>query len=379
MSSGIKKLLLLGAGHAHLRVLKHLAKHHPADLDVTLVTPLAWHTHGGRVADVVAGRCPAEASQIAIEPLVQAARAKWLPASCRALDAGHRQLKLTASAGAPSVPKSLRYDWLSIDTGTVVDHQQLEANMPGAAERTLMLQPREAFIGFWPQVLELARNHRHLSIVVIGASRSGLETLFAIHERLQREGLPRHSLSLLTGGTEVGEGLPAGARQFLLQRLRWLNITVLHEVCTGVLEHAVTLGAGASLACDAPILALTGQAPPWLRASGLALDDAGRVLVNAQGQSTSHPQIFAAGAVCTSAAVPSRDAGLTLAHNLLAAHAGQPLRAHRQRRRSLELLDIGHGQAMARWGGLYASGAWAAAWKARRTNQDLASLATPPA
>lgn len=384
MSSGIKKLLLLGAGLAHLSVLRHLANNHPADLDVTLITPIGQPIHSESVADVVAGRCTAEQARIAIEPLVQAAHAKWLPATCRALDAGHRQLKLSASAGASSVPKSLRYDWLSIDTESEIDRPQLEALMPGAAGHALMRHPRDSFIDLWPQVLDLARNQRHLSIVVIGAGRCGLETVFAIHERLRLEGLAQHSLSLLTDGQAIAPDLPAGARQLLLQRLRQRNITVLHERCTGVTDRAVKLGAGTTLACDVPVLAIRVHAPAWLRASGLALDAEGRVLVNRHWQSSSHPEVFAVGeASASEGAGADPDAtqmpavGALLAHKLLAAHAGQDQRPHRAPRRAPELLDIGDGQALFRWGGLYARGAWAAAWKARRTRQHLDSLTTP--
>ena len=387
MSSGIKKLLLLGAGHAHLSVLRHLANHHPADLDVTLITPIGRPIHSECVADVVAGRCTAEQVRIDIGPLVQAAHAKWLPATCRALDAGHRQLKLSASAGAASVPKSLRYDWLSIDTEPEIDRAQIEALIPGAAERTLMRHPRDGFIDLWPQVLDLARRQRHLSIAVIGAHRCALETVFAIHERLRLEGLAQHSLSLLTDGQALAPELPAGARQLLLQRLRQRHITVLHERCTGVTEQAVKLGAGTTLACDVPVLAISGHAPAWLRTSGLALDTEGRVLVNRHWQSSSHPEVFAVGEASASegAGAAEPDAaqmpaiGALLAHSLLAAHAGQALRPHRTPRRAPQLLDIGDGQALVHWGGLYARGTWAGAWKARRTRQHLASLTAPPA
>jgi hypothetical protein len=37
--NGVVKLLLVGAGHAHLQVLARLAQERPAHLDVTLLTP----------------------------------------------------------------------------------------------------------------------------------------------------------------------------------------------------------------------------------------------------------------------------------------------------------------------------------------------------
>lgn len=387
MSSGIKKLLLLGAGHANLRVLAHLATHHPADLDVTLVSPYPWHSHAGRAADVVAGRCPPSDGQIAIEPLVLAAHARWVQGRCTGLDAQAGTVQLAAAGGAKDVPAQLGYDWLSLNTGAMIDRQRLDASMPGAAGRALIVRPLEAFIALWPQVLDMARSGKALSIVVIGAGVGGLELLFAVEERLRREGLNRFSLSLLTGGGEVAADMPPGARQHLLARLRRLNVTVLREACTGVQADAVTLGNGASLRCDVPLLAIGSHAPPWLQTSGLALDDSGHVRVNAQLQSTSHPNVFAAGDLASRAAggpqkrnaAQARRSGLPLAHNLLAAHAGQPLKPHHPPQRTLELIDTGHGQALACWGGLHAAGGWAAAWKARRERAYIASLRVPTA
>ncbi len=387
MSSGIKKLLLLGAGHAHLRVLAHLATHHPADLDVTLVSPYPWHTHCGRVADVMAGRCPAAEGQIAIEPLVRAAHARWVQGRCTGLDVSTRTVQLAAAGGAKDVPAQLGYDWLSVNTGAMIDRQRLDASMPGASGRALIVRPMEAFVALWPQVLDMARSGKPLSIVVIGAGMGGLELLFAVHERLQREGLPQFSLSLLTGGGDIAPGVAPGVRQRLHRRLKALNVTVLREACTGVQSGAVQLGSGATLACDVPLLAIGSHAPPWLQASGLALAPSGHLLVNAQLQSTSHPNVFATGDVAARAdgwpqpgnADQARRAGLPLAHNLLAAHAGQPLKAHRPPRRTLALLDIGQGRAIAHWGGLHTAGRWVAAWKRRRERDYIASLAPPAA
>ena len=71
-SGGIKRLLLLGAGHAHVHVLAHLATHQRADLQVTVLTPHGHQTYSGMTPGLVAG-CYTEADcQIPLAPLVQA-------------------------------------------------------------------------------------------------------------------------------------------------------------------------------------------------------------------------------------------------------------------------------------------------------------------
>jgi len=132
------------------------------------------------------------------------------------------------------------------------------------------------------------------------------------------------------------------------------------------------LGNGARLACDVPLLAIGTHAPPWLQGSGLALSDSGHVLVNAFQQSTSHPQVFAAGDVATRADVPHARSGVyavragpPLAHNLLAFHQRKPLKPHQPPTNTLNLLSCGTGHAIASYGPLSAQGAWAWRWKDR--------------
>ena len=146
----------------------------------------------------------------------------------------------------------------------------------------------------------------------------------------------------------------------------------LREACTSISEGEVHLGNGARLACDVPLLAIGTHAPAWLQGSGLALSDGGHVLVNACQQSTSHPEVFAAGDVCTRADQPHARSGVyavragpPLAHNLLAAHKGQPLKPHMPPRHTLNLLSCGTGHAIATYGPLHAEGAWAWWWKNR--------------
>ena len=94
---GIKKLVLLGAGHAHVHVLSRLAQNRPADLDVTVVTPYPFQTYSGMTPGLVAGRYETAECQIPLEPLVKAAGAKWVQARCTGLDANQQLVRLAAA------------------------------------------------------------------------------------------------------------------------------------------------------------------------------------------------------------------------------------------------------------------------------------------
>jgi pyridine nucleotide-disulfide oxidoreductase family protein len=370
---GIKKLVLLGAGHAHVHVLAQLALNRPANLDITVVSPYPFQSYSGMTPGFVAGHYTEAECQIPLAPLVRAAGARWLAARCTGVVSEAGTVRLAASSHAPvpaTVPETLRYDLLSIDTGAVLDRERLAHDIPGAPEHALIVRPIEVFSRLWPKVLALAQT-RQLSVAVIGAGAAGLELLFAAEQRLREAGHPAR-VTLITGGAEVAASYPQGVTRRVLRQLKKRQITVLREACVGIEAGAVRLANGATLACDVPILAIGTHAPPWLQGSGLALSDSGHLQVNACQQSTSHPKVFAAGDVATRAEHPHPKSGVyavragpPLAHNLLAAHAGQPLQPHHPPERTLNLLSCGAGHAIGSYGPLSWEGAWVWRWKDR--------------
>lgn len=371
MHHGIKKLLLLGAGHAHVHVLARLAQNRPADLDVTVLTPYPYQTYSGMTPGLVAGRYSAEDCQIPLEPLVKAAGAKWLQGRCTGLDAAHQKVQLSPTGKGQALPPELPYHLLSIDTGAVIDRTRLEADMPGASTHALIVRPIEVFATLWPKVLEQAVS-RPLSIAVVGAGAAGLELLFAAEQCLRLQGATGARFTLITGGSEPAANYTPGVQRRVLRHLKARGITVLRDTCVGMDKGVVRLGGGSELACDLPLLAIGTHAPAWLQGSGLALSEAGHVLVNAYQQSSSHPNVFAAGDVATRADAPHPKSGVyavragpPLAANLLAAHGGSALKPHHPPKHTLNLLSCGAGHAIASWGPLHAEGAWAWAWKDR--------------
>jgi pyridine nucleotide-disulfide oxidoreductase family protein len=382
MHHGISKLLLLGAGHAHVHVLASLAQHRPADLDVTVLCPYDHQTYSGMTPGFVAGRYTADESRIALGPLIKAAGARWVQGRCVGLDAEHRTVSV-AGASIDTAPL-LHYDLLSIDTGATIDRARLEAEMPGATTHALNVRPIEGFVHLWPQVMELARD-RAVSLAMIGAGAAGIELLFAAEQAIREQGRPGSRFTLITGGPEVAANYSEGVRRRVLRQMKRRGITVLREACTGIAEGSVQLGNGATLACDVPILAIGTHAPGWLKDSGLALSADGHVLVNAFQQSTSHPQVFAAGDVATRTDAPHAKSGVyavragpVLSSNLLAAHEGQALKPHPPPARTLNLLSCGTAHAIASYGPWHLEGGWAWHWK-DRIDRGFISRYTLPA
>ena len=350
----MKHLVLLGAGHAHVQVLKRyteLIRHGALPPKITLITPHPRQLYSGMVPGYVAGHYALEQCVIALEPLLAGSSIRWLQDSVAALDAANNRVTLDDGS-------VLDFDWLSVNTGAVQDRQRLELLMPGVREHGLFVRPIEVFGTLWPRVVALAQTQA-LRLAVVGGGAAGIELAMAVRHRL-----PGAAVTLLTGGA-LAANYPAAAQARVLEALKNRQITVLPDSASRFTEGEVLLASGARLACDVPLIATGAQAPAWLQSSGLALDAQGFIAVDACLRSTSHPHVFAAGDVSSRVDRPiarsgvyAVRAGAALANNLNAALSGQALKAHQPPAHTLNLLSCGDRQAIANWGPFSAQGRW---------------------
>jgi len=253
------------------------------------------------------------------------------------------------------------YDVLSLDAGATVDRDAIR----GAREHGLFLRPLEHFVQLFDRVPALAAD-RVLDLVVIGGGAAGFEVALAVHHRLNGAGTERARVCLVTGDASVLPSFNAKVRQRAVNTLRRARITLINQKVVEVGAQQVQLDNGARLVCDVPLLALPAVAPAWLQDSGLALDGQGFVDTTATLQSSSHPEVFAAGdlAARNDRALPKSGvfavrAGPALALNLRRRLAGGELMPWQPRERSLYLLSCGDRRAIVSWGNLSAQGRWA--------------------
>ena len=180
----------------------------------------------------------------------------------------------------------------------------------------------------------------------------------------------RASLALVCDGALLplyGEAV----RQRAQAALKRAQVQLLPGRCTAI-ERSHVLVDAMRVACDVPIVAVGSDAPAWLAASGLAFDTQGFVRVGATLQSTSHANVFAAGDIIVRDDAPHPRSGVyavragpVLAANLRAAVAGGTLVPYAPQPRSLNLLALGDGRAIANWGAWSAEGRLMGWWKDR--------------
>lgn len=248
------QLVLLGAGMAHLQLLRTLASKPMPEVQVTLVAAETRVVYPAMGPGLLAGDYTHEECTIALEPWVKRAGIRWLQQQPESLDAGQQTLALDDGT-------SLRYEWLSIDPAPVHNSEQLEQHIPGAGKFGLCAYPLETWAQRWPLVSGLAAK-KALRITLMGDDTAALELALAAQQNF-----PHCVVTMLMLPHAAGARPATAGTTRLLQQLKAQRITVLHDTVLRVDDSAVHLGCGARLACDVPVLALKHLPPTWLAAN----------------------------------------------------------------------------------------------------------------
>ncbi|HSJ79162.1 MAG TPA: FAD-dependent oxidoreductase [Erythrobacter sp.] len=361
------KVLLIGGGHAHVAVLADwIRRGLPARARAVLLTPEPRLRYSGMVPGWIAGQHAQDDGLVDLAALAQRAGAELVLGRCAAIEPDARVV--TTADG-----QRIAFDIASIDTGG----EGRGAAMLGDDPRLIDVRPIGGFVD------RLAAMPVPQRVVVAGGGAGGVELAFALANRADAPS----QVVLVGGANGVLPGFAPAVQRKVAGALARQGIAV-HHADARIVDGRIMAGATSLEPVDAIIAALGSAAPPWARASGLAVDLDGFISVSPQQQSPSHPHIFAAGDVAARidrplphSGVHAVFAGPVLAENLRAALAGDsPRAAYHPRWNSLYLINTGDGSAIASYGPLAAEGAFVLRlkhWIDKRWIAKYAALARP--
>ena len=363
----LRDIVLIGGGHSHVGVLKSFGMKPIPGVRLTLICTDMHTPYSGMLPGYVAGHYDYDEVHIDLSRLCVFAGARLFKDEVIGIDRVNNKV---LCKNRPPVP----YDQLSINIGST---PQL-GGVPGAAEHAVAVKPIQRFNDRWVTLLDRVKQHAgQTTIAVVGAGAGGVELLLAMQFRLRNElkAIQRNpddlSFHLFTNIATILPTHNAGVRKRFEAVLAERGVVVhvnaaVNQVRAGSLQTA----SGETLDADEIIWVTRAGGAPWLKQTGLALDDEGFIQVNEHLQTLTDPNIFAAGDIASMVNYKLEKAGVfavrqgpPLTENLRRAVEGTALEAYRPQTSWLALISTGDQYAIASRAWLGFAGAWVWQWK----------------
>ena len=369
----MRRLVLVGGGHAHAQLLLSLAKTPLPGVEVVMVSSQTLSPYSGMIPGWLAGLYRFDQIVINFQSLSEAANVRWTQTDLVALDPDAKRLQLSSG-------ETLAYDVLSLNVGSTLTPPRMDNARVLALRPLSSLQTSfDAFLDDWQQ----DSSRKPFSVTTVGAGAAGFESLLAVVERLRqlRPERPIHG-HLINKGDTLLPSLSATARRSAHQALQSAGITLSlnTEWSTPNQQQSqqqseVTKGVQTPGGCrtadsrDHLVLWATGaEAHPWQRSAAtrgsLSVGPQGFIRIDRQLRSVSHPEIFAVGD-CAQWETPLPKAGVfavrmgpILSHNLRAVFGVGALQTFVPQRHFLMLLSTGNGRAIGSRGPFGFQGRW---------------------
>ncbi len=356
-------IVLIGAGHAHVQVIRAFGMELQRGVRLTVVVDRLLAPYSGMLPGCIAGDYTADEIHIDVVRLARQAGCRLIHAGATGIDRMNKQVLF---ADRPP----LAYDWLSINVGITPDLSAIR----GAAEHAVPVKPIAGILGRLERAEAAVRQFpRPARLAIIGGGAAGIELALALDQRNRRLARFPSEITLIAGGG-LAPSLNPGVQRRARRALATAGITVVDNDRAAAIERGgVLLASGRRIVNDVAFVSTHARLPGWLSATDLAKAANGGIAVRPTLQSADDDAVFAAGDCATMLDDPRPRAGVFavrqgpgLARNLMAAARGERLEDYRPQRSFLTLLRTGAGTAIAGRGRfLSTEGAWVWHWKDR--------------
>ncbi|MEL0619816.1 FAD-dependent oxidoreductase [Psychrobacter proteolyticus] len=373
-----KTLLLAGAGHAHIGMLRRLSAARLKDTgtieaDIHLISEQPQTIYSGMLPGWMAGHYQLHDISIDIKSLCVRAGVRFIQQSLVQVNAASNKVVTTGDEQT-----DFDYDVLSLNTGADTDMRWLpdhngynehksdsNDNNTGATDNdtdVIAIRPLSAFIIQWQRILKEAQQSEKYQLAIIGAGAAAIELVMAAKVALRN--INRNHQVTLVCGENLLSGFNSGFRQRVIKQLDRHDITIIRERATDYRDGELST-TNKSLPINAVIAATGVIGSAWTVSTDLEIEGDGFVAVNDKQQSVSHSNVFAVGDVATRidkyvahSGVHSVHGGAIEADNLLAYLKDSIMESYQPKSRTLYLLSCGDKYAIGSWGNVNLQGRW---------------------
>lgn len=361
-SSPSKSIVLIGAGHTNLHVVRQWCIRPMPAATLTLISAFNRATYSGMLSGTLAGLYRPDDMQIDLENLTAGAGIRLIVAEVTGL---RTDLRLITFADRDPVP----FDIASVGIGSVPSHHELWQQSP----RILSIKPMTSFLArLQAAIARYRKPNSPFRCVIVGSGAAGTEVAFCLDAWFKKQGSsPTPQVTIIDGNPQILNGyVPTfvqRARSLLAKRGIQLRLgrraASLDDRGPGL--ASLQLADGSSIPADVVIWATNASPPAVLQDFDLPHTEDGFLAVRATLQTTADAPVFVVGDTASfvtqrvpKAGVYAVREGPILRENLQRMLTGRPLVEYHPQRSFLSLLSTGDGRALLQYKRLTAHGRW---------------------
>lgn len=340
-----KHLVLAGAGHTHLHLLKNSSILKKKQFKVTLISPTEFY-YNGLAPGVLSNNYSKKIGQISILCHLEKIGCQFIIEKVVGIDVDEKTLFLSNNEIIP-------YNIVSINIGA--RGRKLENDNLGVLFPT---RPVSELWSFQKKLIKLIeKSPSLLKVVILGAGAAGVEIAGNIHKFISDHNI-EPKIILITRGSHLLTQFPLSARTKVIKSFRNRDIQVLlnSEVIKNH-DKTIVIANRDEIAFDLGISA-TGIIPNTIENyNKLETTSNGELIVTKYLQCKGQPTIFAAGDCAYFESSPlwksgyhAINQGPILLHNILALDKNSKLRPYKPKKFILTALNLGDGTGIVIFG-----------------------------
>ena len=345
------RLVLVGAGHAHLGAFEGLSRLVEDGYPVTVISRDPVYCYSGMAPGVLGGIYEPADMSLDVGSIVRDSGARFLPREVVRIDPRRRRLVLDDDTAEP-------YDVASFNIGSDIPIGGMELDSATA----VVVKPINHFCRVRDRLEELFGAADPVRVLIAGGGPAGLEIAANVVSLARLRG-GSVSVTIVTSGRFM-RMLSPPALSAAKDAMARGDVAILEDRrLRSAVGGTARLDDGEEREVDLAVVAVGVRPAGLFRDSGLPTAEDGGLLVDDRLRSPSFPEIFASGdcASMTDRILPRIGAvacrqNPVIAKNVVAALTGGRLCRFRPRRRYLQIFNLGEGRGLIVRGGLSLEG-----------------------
>jgi NADH dehydrogenase FAD-containing subunit len=338
-----KQLVIVGAGHAHLTILKNLPEFINAGHDVTVVSSSSLHYYSGMGPGMLSGIYRPEEIRFDVKKMSQNRGAVFIEDKVVKIHPQKKKIDLQSG-------QTLPYDLMSVNTGSFVPFEAPDTS----DDFVIPVKPIENLLSARYKIIE-ALKRKELRITIVGGGPTGVEVAGNLG-RLVRNESGKCRITLVAG-TRLLRQFKNGVRNRVRNALIRRQVQVVEgSRMSAIKDKSVALADGSEIESDMVFMAVGVKPSPLFKDSGLTIGQDGGMLVNQYLQSVSYPEIFGGGDCISFEPQPLAKVGVyavrqnpILFNNLVGFLKDTALEPFKPQKSVLLAFNLGDGTAVVQW------------------------------